>query len=139
MQQHKLSANMFASSCLLLSMLLSVCSSSNCCNRGTIPCLITLDSKTVFMILAIHLPPIEIKGPSSWNFDSTARSQLVGMYRSGSTKKYSSHCTCRYPGFHDSLRAPNSKSDHSELRHPPLPPCQDYHFRHLLCTSRSAP
>lgn len=135
MQQHKLSANMFASSCLLLPML-SVCISSSCCNRGAIPCLIALQSKIVSMNVAIHLPPIEIKGPSSWTFDSTTRSQLVGMYRSGSTKKYSSHCTCRYPVFHDSLRAANSKSDHSELHHPLLPPRQDYQFRHLLQLDR---
>lgn len=29
-----------------------------------------------------------------------------------------------YPGFDDSLRAPNSKSGHSKLRHPPLPPAK---------------
>jgi hypothetical protein len=110
-----------------------VCISSSCCNRGAIQCLIALDSKIVSMEVAIHLPPIETKGPSSWTFDSTARSQVVGMYRNGSTKN-SSHCTCILD--HTILCAPNSKSDHSELRHSRLPPGQDYQFKHLLQPDR---
>lgn len=133
MQQHKLSANMFASSCLLLSML-SVCSSSSCCNRGAIPCLITLDSEIVFMKVAIHLPPIKIKGPSSWTFDSTARSQLVGMYRSGSTKN-----TVRIAHVSWIRRfssRPQFKKRPQQTSSPSSSTRQDYHFRHPLQPDR---